>query len=172
VLQSQLNRLTAGGLAREIAQRRVSPVEAVEAALARIAETEPSLDAFVQVDVEGALAAARRAEDDITAGRPLGHLHGVPVSIKDLIDVEGLTPLPSADCGLRALSSSPIVSVWPRRRSLMRLRQHSARCALSASKLSNAGTDTMKLRHAKSTSPSTLPLSLPIAGRPKRSWNR
>ena len=87
---SQLNRLTAGGMAREIAQRRVSPVEAVDAALARIAETEPELNAFVQVDAEGALAVARRAENDIAAGRPLGPLHGVPVSIKDLIDVEGL----------------------------------------------------------------------------------
>ena len=87
---SQLNRMTAITLAREIAQHRVSPVEALEAALARIGETELQLNAFVQVDAEGALAAARGAESDIMLGRPLGPLHGVPVSIKDLIDVEGL----------------------------------------------------------------------------------
>ena len=87
---SQLNRMTAVALAREISARRVSPVEAVEATLARIAETEPQLNAFVQVDADGALAAARRAESDIVARKPLGALHGVPVSIKDLIDVEGL----------------------------------------------------------------------------------
>jgi aspartyl-tRNA(Asn)/glutamyl-tRNA(Gln) amidotransferase subunit A len=87
---SQLNRMTAGALARDIAGRKVSPLEAVEAALARIGETEPELNAFVQVDAEGALAAARRAEGDVMAGKPLGPLHGVPVSIKDLIDVEGL----------------------------------------------------------------------------------
>ena len=87
---SQLNRMTAIALAREIAHRRVSPVEAVEAALARIDESEPQLNAFVQVDAEGALAAARRAEGDVTAKKPLGSLHGVPISIKDLIDVEGL----------------------------------------------------------------------------------
>ena len=45
----------------------------------------------------------------------------------------------------------------------MRLRQHSSRWALSASKLSNTGIGTMKLRRAKPTSPSTLPLSLPFA---------
>ena len=57
--------------------------------MARIAETEPQLNAFVQVDADGALAAARRAEGDIVARKPLGALHGVPVSIKDLIDVRG-----------------------------------------------------------------------------------
>ena len=87
---SQLNRMTAITLAREIAQHRVSPVEALDAALARIGETELQLNAFVQIDAEGARAAARGAESDIMLGRPLGPLHGVPVSIKDLIDVEGL----------------------------------------------------------------------------------
>ena len=47
-----------------------------------------------------------------------------------------------------------------------------ARCALSASKLSKTGIGTRKLRRAKPTSPSTLPLSLPLPGRPKRSSNR
>ena len=87
---SQLNRMTAVALAREIAGRKVSPVEAVEAALRRIAETEPQLNAFVQVDADGAMAAARRAESDVMGGKPLGPLHGVPVSVKDLIDVQGL----------------------------------------------------------------------------------
>lgn len=87
---SQLNRMTAITLAREIAQHRVSPVEALDAALVRLGETELQLNAFVQVDAEGARAAARGAESDIMLGRPLGPLHGVPVSIKDLIDVEGL----------------------------------------------------------------------------------
>ena len=87
---SQLNRMTATTLARDIAGRKVSPVEVVEATLQRIAETEPQLNAFVQVDADGAMAAARRAESDVMGGRPLGPLHGVPVFVKDLIDVEGL----------------------------------------------------------------------------------
>ena len=88
---SQLNRMTAITLAREIAQHRVSPVEALEAALARVDETELQLNAFVQVDAEGARAAARGAESDIMLGRPLGPLHGAPVRYQ-----EPLAPLAHA----------------------------------------------------------------------------
>ena len=87
---SQLNRMTAVELARDIAARKLSPVEVVEASLRRIEETEPRLNAFVQVDANGAMAAAHRAESDVMGGKPLGPLHGVPVSVKDLIDVQGL----------------------------------------------------------------------------------
>lgn len=87
---SELNSMSAVDLARAIAGRRVSPVEAVEAALKRIEETEPQLNAFVQVDAEGALASARRAQEEIASDKQLGPLHGVPVSVKDLIDVRGL----------------------------------------------------------------------------------
>jgi len=87
---SELDRFTAIDMAQAIAAREVSPVEAVEAALRRAEETEPQLNAFVQVDAEGALAAARRAEGDVASGTSLGPLHGVPVSVKDLIDVQGL----------------------------------------------------------------------------------
>ena len=87
---TQLDRMAAVDLARAIAERKVSPVEAVGAALRRIEETEPQLNAFVQVDAEGAMAAARRAEADVGSGKRLGPLHGLPVSVKDLIDVKGL----------------------------------------------------------------------------------
>jgi aspartyl-tRNA(Asn)/glutamyl-tRNA(Gln) amidotransferase subunit A len=87
---SDLNCMTAVELARAIAERKLSPVEAVQASLRRIEETEAHLNSFIQVDVAGAVAAARRAESDIATGKPLGPLHGVPVSVKDLIDVEGL----------------------------------------------------------------------------------
>ena len=59
---SQLNRMTAITLAREIAQHRVSPVEALDAALARIGETELQLNAFVQIDAEGARGSPWRRE--------------------------------------------------------------------------------------------------------------
>jgi Asp-tRNA(Asn)/Glu-tRNA(Gln) amidotransferase A subunit family amidase len=87
---SEINCMTAAETAREIAARRLSCVEVVEASLRRIEETEPQLNAFVQVDAEGALVAARKADADVNAGEALGPLHGVPVSVKDLIDVEGL----------------------------------------------------------------------------------
>jgi aspartyl-tRNA(Asn)/glutamyl-tRNA(Gln) amidotransferase subunit A len=88
--KSELNKISAVGLARLIAGREVSPVEAVAAALARVEQTESQLNAFIQVDAAGASAAARRAEADVVSGKQLGPLHGVPISVKDLIDVEGL----------------------------------------------------------------------------------
>jgi aspartyl-tRNA(Asn)/glutamyl-tRNA(Gln) amidotransferase subunit A len=72
----------------------VSPVDLVRAALARI-DARPDLNAFITVMRETALAEAQRCEHDIAAGRYRGPLHGVPVSVKDLIDVAG-TPTTGA----------------------------------------------------------------------------
>ncbi len=73
-------------LAADVRAGRTDPVELVERALARLAESEPDVRAFVHVDAAGALAQARaaaRQRDD------LGPLHGVPVAVKDLFDVAG-----------------------------------------------------------------------------------
>lgn len=72
------------------AQRKLSPVELVTALLARIARHDPQLNVFIRLDAEAALAAARSAEQEIAAGRSRGPLHGIPVGIKDIIDVAGL----------------------------------------------------------------------------------
>lgn len=80
----------AAQLAAMIRGREISPVEVVSNALDRLDETEPVLDAFVTVDAEGALKAARTAERAVMGRAELGPLHGVPVSIKDLIEVAGL----------------------------------------------------------------------------------
>jgi aspartyl-tRNA(Asn)/glutamyl-tRNA(Gln) amidotransferase subunit A len=87
---NELNRLDATELASQIAQRKVSPVEVIDAALARLEATQPALNAFVAIDADGARRAAHVAEAAIMRGDALGPLHGVPVSIKDLIDVAGL----------------------------------------------------------------------------------
>ena len=76
-------------LAQAIRDRRVSPVEAVQAALDRIAE-RAELNAFITVTTEAALAAAKIAERQVMAGDRLPPLHGVPFSVKDLTNTAGV----------------------------------------------------------------------------------
>ena len=61
-----------------------------EECLSRIEELNPKLNAFITVTADLALAAARKADQDIAGGRYLGPLHGIPVSLKDLLDQKGL----------------------------------------------------------------------------------
>ncbi len=76
-------------LASSIRARAVSPVELVEMFLARI-ERFAALNAFITVTADVALADARAAELEIGRGEYRGPLHGVPVSLKDLIDTRGI----------------------------------------------------------------------------------
>ncbi len=88
--ETDLSLLPAHRLAPLIRAGTVSPVESVEAVLDRIAIVEPQINAFAVVTAEAARAAARRAEAAVRAGEPLGPLHGVTVTIKDLAGVAGL----------------------------------------------------------------------------------
>ena len=85
------------GLAEGIRARRISPVEVVERCLARIRRSDGRLRAFIHLDEEGALAAARALESDAAAGRWRGPLHGVPLGFKDLCHLHGLP----TSCGTR-----------------------------------------------------------------------
>src|SRR6188474_301198 len=76
----ELTFLSAVSMAEQIRQKKLSPVELVEAHLARIEELNPQLNAFVQVDAEAAMR----------QGEKLGVLHGVPLSIKSSMEVAGL----------------------------------------------------------------------------------
>jgi Asp-tRNA(Asn)/Glu-tRNA(Gln) amidotransferase A subunit family amidase len=87
---SDLNFLSAVSLAKQVRDRKVSPVELVEAHLAQIEKLNPKLNAFVQVDAERARRSAQSAELAVIQGKTLGPLHGVPISIKSSLDVEGL----------------------------------------------------------------------------------
>jgi aspartyl-tRNA(Asn)/glutamyl-tRNA(Gln) amidotransferase subunit A len=76
-------------LAREIQQRKLSPVELVDAFLARIQAYEPRLHAFTEVFAQDARLAAQAADAAIRSGHSVGPLHGVPIALKDLIELEG-----------------------------------------------------------------------------------
>jgi aspartyl-tRNA(Asn)/glutamyl-tRNA(Gln) amidotransferase subunit A len=76
-------------LATDIAARRLSPVDLVDECLARIERLEPRLHAFVSVNTANARLAAEAADKAIRAGHAVGPLHGVPIAIKDLVEIEG-----------------------------------------------------------------------------------
>jgi aspartyl-tRNA(Asn)/glutamyl-tRNA(Gln) amidotransferase subunit A len=90
---NEIDRMDAVSLSAAMRRRELSPVEVTARSLDRLEETESALNAFVTVDRDGAMAQARAAEAALL--RPLGEgadrpLLGVPVSVKDLIDVAGL----------------------------------------------------------------------------------
>jgi aspartyl-tRNA(Asn)/glutamyl-tRNA(Gln) amidotransferase subunit A len=77
-------------LAERLRRREISPVEITQDCLLRIEKEDSGLNAFITVMAESALAEARRAESEILRGEWRGPLHGVPVALKDIIDVAGV----------------------------------------------------------------------------------
>ena len=88
-MSSELSALSVHALSEGLAARRFSPVDVVEAFLARIAALEPKLQAFVHVHAEPARLAAEAADKAIRSGESLGPLHGIPIALKDLVELEG-----------------------------------------------------------------------------------
>lgn len=79
----------ASELAREIASRKIRSSALVEQLLERIERHDPKLHAFVDVYADDARAAAAAADQAIDAGHAVGPLHGIPVALKDLVDMQG-----------------------------------------------------------------------------------
>ena len=77
-------------LASRIQSKELSPVEATEAVLERIERLNPTLNAYITVMAEQALADAHAAESEIASGHYRGALHGVPVGVKDLCATQGV----------------------------------------------------------------------------------
>lgn len=88
--QLDLCYLPATELARLIVIKQLSPVEVLEAFLARIEQVNPRINATVTLAAEQAMAAAKAAEQAVMAGDELGALHGVPIAIKDLTQTAGI----------------------------------------------------------------------------------
>ncbi|MEM6677039.1 MAG: amidase [Pseudomonadota bacterium] len=82
--------LTATDALAALAEGALSAVALTQACLARIEATDGSLQAWKHVDRAGALAAAEAADQRRRAGLPLGPLHGIPVGVKDIVDVAGM----------------------------------------------------------------------------------
>jgi len=81
---------TAAEIASAVAARKMSALDAIEAALARIKQHDGILNSFTDVTADRARAKARAIDADIAAGKEVGPLAGVPFAVKNLFDVAGL----------------------------------------------------------------------------------
>jgi len=77
-------------LCRMVRARQLSPVELIRGTLERIETCQPTLNGFITVCADEAMDAAQRAEQAVVNGDELGPLHGIPFTVKDLIDTEGV----------------------------------------------------------------------------------
>jgi aspartyl-tRNA(Asn)/glutamyl-tRNA(Gln) amidotransferase subunit A len=84
------NRDTITSTARRLRSGETNCVDVFESCLDRIEEREATVRAWVLVDRDGALAQAQALDAELQAGLNRGPLHGIPIGIKDIIDVEGL----------------------------------------------------------------------------------
>jgi Asp-tRNA(Asn)/Glu-tRNA(Gln) amidotransferase A subunit family amidase len=109
---SDITFLSAASMAEQIRAKKLSSVEVINAHLTRIEKLNPELNAFVQVDSDGALHQARSLDQAVHRNLRLGPLHGVPVSIKSSIEVSGLRCESGSRlrAGIVAAKDAPLVS--------------------------------------------------------------
>jgi len=86
----ELTNLSLRGVVRRLRQRRVTSQELTEACLRRIERYNPSLNAFITVTSDLALAAASRLDEEARRGQWRSSLHGVPIALKDNMDLAGV----------------------------------------------------------------------------------
>jgi aspartyl-tRNA(Asn)/glutamyl-tRNA(Gln) amidotransferase subunit A len=104
--------LTLADAAEQIRSRKLSSLELTKACLSRIERLNPTFNAFITVTAESALDQAWRADSEVAAGQWRGPLHGIPLAIKDLIDLAGVptsaasrqlsNKIPNQDAGIVA----------------------------------------------------------------------
>ena len=88
-MSTDLAQLPLHALAAKLKSRSISPVDIVATCLERIARLDPKLHAFVEVYEAEARLAAEAADKAIRSGHAVGPLHGIPIALKDLIELEG-----------------------------------------------------------------------------------
>lgn len=82
--------LSATELRERVISKQVSPVEITRAVLARAEALQPELNCFITLCGDEAIAEAREAERKMMSGEPLGLLHGLPVTVKDIVNTKGV----------------------------------------------------------------------------------
>ncbi|MGD9507077.1 MAG: amidase [Geminicoccaceae bacterium] len=107
--QNEIAQMSAVDMARRVRDRDVSPVELVEAAIARIEARNRSVNALIFKGYDDARQRARAAEQAVMSGQPLGPLHGVPTAMKDCGDFK--PGWPTTFGGVRALKDH-IATSW------------------------------------------------------------
>ncbi len=98
-----------GGIAdllARIVDKSLSPVDLVQGYLDRISATDHAVEAWREVDGERALSEARVREQEAAAGKIRGLLHGIPVGVKDIIDVEGV----ASQCGSKLRADAAVAN--------------------------------------------------------------
>jgi aspartyl-tRNA(Asn)/glutamyl-tRNA(Gln) amidotransferase subunit A len=103
--------LSVSEAARRIADGALTPSALLEACLQRIAATDAAVHAWVSVDEAGARATARERTEETRAGRRRGPLHGIPVAIKDIFHVAGMTTTCGAAPAFHTAATADATSV-------------------------------------------------------------
>ena len=88
-MSTNLAQLPLHALSARLKSRSISPVDIVAACLERITKLDPKLHAFIEVYDKEARLAAEAADKAIRSGHAVGPLHGIPIALKDLIEMEG-----------------------------------------------------------------------------------
>ncbi|SOZ53716.1 Asp-tRNA Asn / Glu-tRNA Gln amidotransferase A subunit [Cupriavidus taiwanensis] len=81
---------SAAELQQRIRRKEISPVELTAAVLERAARLQPALNCLITLCADEAMAAARAAETQLMSGAPLGALHGIPFTVKDIVNTAGV----------------------------------------------------------------------------------
>ena len=99
-------------LARQIRTGQTTTVQIVDRCLQAIVEREKDINAFITLLTDDAQAQARRTDEEIKRGEDRGFLHGIPISIKDIIDLDGVptTAASAVRQGHRATSDATVVA--------------------------------------------------------------
>ena len=104
--------MTIDEFGRQLRSRAITARDFTEQCLQRIDELQPRLNAFIHVMRDEALRDADAADQELAAGRDRGPLHGVPVAVKDLIDIAGVATTAASRVreGHRASTDAPVIA--------------------------------------------------------------